>query len=155
VVTKIGPQMVYAVRVMRLLRDAGLRTSARVVSRLIRHAYAAEIHWDAELAPGTSVIHGNGLVVSHAARVAEGCVLFHNVTLGVGVDPETGDIGAPTLERHVHVGPGATLIGPITVGEGSKVMAGSVLDRSVPPYSLVRPAPVEVVPRTPGRRGTR
>lgn len=151
VVTKIGLQMVYAVRVMRLLRDSGLRTGARVASRVIRHAYAAELHWDAEFAPGVSVIHGNGLVVSHAARVGEGCVLCHNVTLGMGVDPLTGEMGAPTLERNVHVGPGATLLGPIVVGEGSKVMAGSVLAQSVPPNSLVRPAQAEVVVRERAR----
>ncbi len=150
-VTKIGVQMVYAVRVMRLLRDAGLRVPAQVVSRLVRHLYAAEIHWDAEIAPGVSVIHGNGLVVSHAARVAEGCVLFHNVTLGMGFDAAAERMGAPTLERNVHVGPGATLIGPIVVGEGSKVMAGAVLNESVPPYSLVRPARVEVTTRGRGR----
>jgi serine acetyltransferase len=74
----------------------------------------------------------------------------------MGIDPETGAMGAPTLERNVHVGPGATLIGPILVGEGTKIMAGSVLNRSVPPNSLVRPAPVDVVVRDRGRRrGTR
>jgi serine acetyltransferase len=146
-VTKIGAQMVFSIRVMRLFRDCGLGLFARVASRFIRHFYGAEIHWDAEIAPGTSIIHGNGLVVSHAARVGEGCVLFQNVTLGVGIDPLTGAMGAPRLGRNVHVGPGATLIGPIHVGEGSKVMAGSVLNQSVPPQSLVRPAAVEVTPR--------
>jgi serine acetyltransferase len=149
VVTSIGLQMVFAVRVMRLFRDGRFRLGAKIMSRVIRHLYAAEIHWDAEVAPGTSVIHGNGLVISHAARIAgEGCVLFHNVTLGMGFDGDTGLMGAPTLERNVHVGPGSTLIGPIVVGEGTKLMAGSVLNQSVPPYSLVRPAPVQVVPRT-------
>lgn len=146
-VTKIGVQMVFAIRVMRLLRDCGLRVCARIASRLIRHIYAAEIHWDAEIAPGASIIHGNGLVVSHAARIGEGCVLFHNVTLGVGVDRVTGAIGAPTLGRNVHVGPGVTVIGPIQVGDGTKIMAGSVLNQSVPPYSLVCPAPVEITRR--------
>jgi serine O-acetyltransferase len=150
-VTKIGTQMMFAVRVMHLMRDSGLRLLAQVVSRLIRHLYAAEIHWDADLAPGISIIHGNGLVVSHSARVAEGAVLFHHVTLGMGLDPATGERGAPTLQRNVHVGPGATLIGPIIVGEGSKIMAGSVLQRSVPPHSLVRPAAVEVVSRQTSR----
>ena len=153
VTTNIGFQMVFAIRVMRLLRDSGLRLFAKIASRVIRHLYAAEIHWDAEFAPGMSVVHGNGLVVSHAARVGEACVLFHNVTLGMGLDAETGEMGAPTLERNVHVGPGATILGPVVLGEGTKVMAGAVLNRSVPPYSLVRPAAAEVVPRHSGRRG--
>ena len=151
-ITKIGLQMIYAVRVMRLLRDAGFPVGAQIASRFIRHFYAAEIHWDAEIAPGTSIIHGNGLVVSHAARVREGCVLCHNVTLGMGIDPVTGEMGAPTLERNVHIGPGATILGPIVVGEGSKVMAGSVLDRSVEPNSLVRPPSAEIAARRPAKR---
>ena len=61
--------------------------------------------------------------------VGEGCILFHNVTLGEGVDPETRETGAPTLGRDVHVGPGATLLGPIHVGDGTKIMAGAVLTR--------------------------
>lgn len=144
VARKIGFQMMVAVRAMRLLRDSRMPLLARVASRVVRHAYGAEIHWDAELAPGVVLIHGNGLVVSRAARAGEGCILFHNVTLGIGADPETRELGAPHLGRNVHVGPGATLIGPITVGDGTKIMAGAVLTRSVPEGSLVRPADVEV-----------
>jgi serine O-acetyltransferase len=152
IITNIGFQMVFAIRVMRLFRDAGLRTLAKISSRMIRHVYSAEIHWDAEFAPGLSIIHGNGLVVSHGARVSEGCVLFHNVTLGMGFDRDAQEMGAPTLERDVHVGPGSTLLGPIVLGAGTKVMAGSVLNRSVPAQSLVRPVEVDVVSRQSGRR---
>jgi serine acetyltransferase len=44
------------------------------------------------------------------------------------------------LGRDVHVGPGATLLGPIHVGDRTKIMAGAVLTKSVPPDSLVKPA---------------
>ena len=137
-VRKIGFQMLIATRFMRLARDLGVPVAPKVVSRLIRHLYGAEIHWDTEIADGISVVHGNGLVLSHGATVGPGCILFHNVTLGEGVDPETRESGAPTLERDVHVGPGATLIGPIHVGEGTKIMAGAVVTQSVPPHSVVR-----------------
>lgn len=139
-VRKIGFQTITMVRLMTLLRDLHVPLAPMVVSRLIRHLYSAEIHWDAQIAPGISIVHGVGLVISHAASVGEGCILFHNVTLGEGVDPETRAVGAPTLESDVHIGPGATLIGPITVGKGTKIMAGAVLTRSVPPGSLVKPA---------------
>lgn len=144
-VTKIGLQMLACVRVMRALDDASVPLLPQVMSRLIRHAYGAEIHWKSQIAPGISLVHGNGLVISHRARVAQGCILFQNVTLGEGVDPDTREVGAPTLEEDVHVGPGATLIGPIRVGAGTKIMAGAVLTHSVPPNSLVRsPEPVVV-----------
>jgi len=141
---KIGLQMSAAVRVMHLFRDAGVPLLPQVTCRLIRHLYGAEIHWNADIAPGISIVHGNGLVISHAATVGERCILFHNVTLGEGIDPKTREVGAPTLEADVHIGPGATLVGPITVGKGTKIMAGAVLAESVPPRSLVSPGSVQI-----------
>jgi serine acetyltransferase len=149
-VKKIGFQIMVSVRWMHLLRDAGLGLPARMASRMIRHAYGSDVHWDAEFAPGVMIIHGMGLAVSHAARIGPGCMIFQNVTMGMGNDPVTRQTGAPTLEADVHVGPGCTLIGPITVGAGSKLMAGSVLDHSVPPRSVVEPARPAV--RTRGTR---
>lgn len=150
-VKKIGFQMLSCVRAMHLFRDARVPMLPMVVSRAIRHLYAAEIHWDARIAPGVSIVHGNGIVISHAARIDEGCILFHNVTLGEGIDPDTRKVGAPHLEEDVHVGPGATLLGPITIGRGSKIMAGAVVTRSVPPYSLVAAPEPEVRERKRAR----
>lgn len=146
-VTMIGFQMVVGIRVMHLLKDLKIPLGPQVASRLIRHLYGAEIHWDAEIAPGLTLVHGNGLVISKAAKVSGECILSQNVTLGMGLDPATRRAGAPTLERNVHIGPGATLLGPITVGEGSKIMAGAVVVESVPPNSVVKPAPAEVQSR--------
>jgi serine acetyltransferase/GT2 family glycosyltransferase len=150
-VQRIGFQMMVGYRVMRWLRGARLGILARITSRVMRHLYAADLHWDAELAPGVIIVHGNGLVVSHAARVGPGCVLFHGVTLGMSIDPESEAVGAPVLEHDVHVGPGATLLGPITVGARSKVMAGTVLMDSVPPYSIVEHAAATIRARGPRR----
>ena len=141
-VQRIGFQMMIAVRFMRLLRDLRIPLGAQVVSRLIRLSYGAEIHWDAELAPGVSIVHGTGLVLSRSARVGPGCILFQGVTLGESIDVMTREVGAPTLESDVHVGPGAVLLGPITIGAGSKIMANAVVTTSVPSGSIVRsPAP--------------
>jgi len=146
-VKKIGFQMMVATRAMQLVRDLHVPLGGQVASRLIRHLYGAEIHWDTTVHGGVCIVHGNGLVLSHRAKVGEGCILFHNVTLGEGLDPVTKESGAPTLGKDVHVGPGATLLGPIHVGDGTKIMAGTVLTRSVPPNSLVRPAEPVVTTR--------
>lgn len=151
-VRKIGFQMLLATRAMRLARDTRVPGAPQLASRLIRLVYGAEIHWDAEVADGVSIVHGQGLVLSHLARIGPGCILFHNVTLGEGLDPVTRERGAPTLGRDVHVGPGATLLGPIHVGDGTKIMAGAVLTRSVPPYSLVKPPDSEISTRAPALR---
>ncbi|MFO0596798.1 MAG: serine acetyltransferase [Myxococcaceae bacterium] len=150
-VTKIGFQMTVAMRTMAFLRDARVPLAPQVVSRLIRHLYGAEVHWNTTIHHGISIVHGNGLVLSHRAVVGEGCILFQNVTLGEGVDSETKETGAPTLGRDVHVGPGATLLGPIHVGDGTKIMAGAVLTRSVPANSLVKPADAQISERAAPR----
>jgi serine acetyltransferase/GT2 family glycosyltransferase len=148
-VQKIGLQELAAYRLMRALRAAGMPLATKVVSRAIRHLYGSDIHWDAELAPGVMLVHGMGLAISHAARVGTGCILFQNVTLGMGTDPVTRESGAPTVEQNVHIGPGATLIGPIRVGAGSKVMGGAVLARSVPSGSVVLAPEPQVRERRP------
>jgi serine O-acetyltransferase len=148
-VKKIGFQLMVAYRVMRYFRQSGNLLAAQFVSRLIRHLYASDIHWDAELAPGIVVVHGFGLAISYAARVGPGCILYQGVTLGYGTDPRTKEAGAPTLEPEVHVGIGATLFGPITVGAKSKIMAGCVVGESVPPNSVVQAPVPGVVPRGP------
>ena len=151
-VQKVGLQMMAAYRLMRLFHGAGIPLLPRVMSRLIRHAYGADIHWDAELAPGVMIVHGMGMAVSYAARVGRGVVLSHNVTLGLGTHPETRESGGPTIEDDVVIGPGVTVLGPITVGARSKIMPGCLVLRSVPPDSVVEAATPAVKPRSARRR---
>lgn len=148
-VRKIGLQLMIAYRVMRAFRAAGLPLGAQFMSRTIRHAFSSDIHWDADLEPGIMIVHGFGLAISYAARARHGCILFQNVTLGYGPDPRTKEAGAPLLERNVHVGIGATLFGPIVVGEASKIMAGCVLSQSVPARSIVEAPVPHVAARAP------
>ncbi len=137
-ITQVGFQMLIVVRFMRLVRDLRVPAGAQVISRLIRHNYGAEIHWNAEIAPGVCVVHGNGLVISHSSRVGPNCVLFQNVTLGESMHSVRRTVGSPTLEAGVHVMPGAVVLGPIVVGAGSKIGANAVVDDDVPAGSVVR-----------------
>jgi serine O-acetyltransferase len=150
-VTKVGLQMLAWTRLMSWLYAQRVPILPALCSRLIRHLYGAEIHWRAHIAPGISVVHGTGLVISHGAHVGAGCILFQGVTLGESIDPMSGEIGAPRLGKNVHVGPGATLLGPISIGDGSKIMAGCVVTTSVPPNSLVAaPSPVVTARKSVG-----
>lgn len=137
-VSKVGLQILVVARTEALLHDAGLPRAAGLAGATLRHLYGAEVSPRAILEPGIAVIHGTGLVVGDGVRVGPGAILLHDVTLDR--DPD-GEAGAPTLEADVHVGPGATILGPVVIGAGTKIMAGAVVTRSVPPGSLVRPAP--------------
>lgn len=137
-VSRIGFQMMTAIRLMQSLDAAGIPLAPKVMSRLIRHLYGSDIHWKVKIDKGVVLIHGMGLAISPAAHIGSNTIVFQHVTLGDGLDPNTGEAGAPTIEENVRIGPGATLIGPIRIGAGTKIMPGAVLDRSVPPNSLVR-----------------
>lgn len=136
-VTKVGFQVMVAYRLMRFFEMAGWPLLPQIASRLIRHLYGSDLHWRADFAPGVMIVHGMGLCVHGDARVGERCILFQHVTLGEGTHPTSRQTGAPRLEARVHVGPGATLLGPIVIGEGSKIMAGCVVTESVPAGSVV------------------
>jgi serine O-acetyltransferase len=151
-VTRVGFQMLAACRAMRFCADSGIPLGPQVASRMIRHVYGSDIHWEAELEPGVVVVHGMGLAISRAAHVSRGAILFQNVTLGMGVDPESRATGAPILERDVHVGAGSTLVGPITVGARSKVTSNCFVRASVHPDSLVE-SPMPTVSSRSRRNG--
>jgi serine acetyltransferase/GT2 family glycosyltransferase len=146
-VERLGFQMMASFRLMRLARDLGSPLGARVISRLIRLVYDAEVHWDAEIADGVCLNHGMALGIGHGARIGKGVILAHSVSLGEGIDPVTRAVGGPTLEEGVHVAPGAILIGPITIGARSKIMPGAVVLTSVPPDSLVESPVCRIRPR--------
>jgi serine acetyltransferase/GT2 family glycosyltransferase len=145
-VQRIGLQMMVAIRVMHLFRDAGLTLAAKLMSRSIRHLYAADIHWEARFEPGVVIGHGYALGISGGVRIGTGCILLHGTSIGMGRDA-TGKAGEPCLERNVHVGPHAIILGPITIGEGSKIQAGALVTQSVPPHSVVWAPRSEIRPR--------
>jgi serine O-acetyltransferase len=84
-------------------------------------------------------------VIGETAEVGENVTLYQGVTLG-GTSLKR-DKRHPTLERNVVVGTGAAVIGAITLGEGTRVGAGSVVVKDVPPNSVVVGVPGRVIYR--------
>jgi serine acetyltransferase len=145
-VKRVGFQIMVAYRGMRFLSEAGIPLAPQVASRMIRHVYGSDIHWEARFEPGVVLVHGMGLAVSGAARVERGAILFQNVTLGISAD-ESRRSGAPVVERDAHIGAGSTIVGPVTIGARSKVTANCLVRATVPPDSLVEAPSPNVTPR--------
>lgn len=145
-ITNIGLQQLAVFRCAAWCANHRLTPIAMGLSRLIRHLYSAEMHWNADVSPGVVLVHGNGLVLSRSASVAAGCTLSQQVTLGISRGTD-GNAGAPRLEPNVHVAPGAVLVGPITIGAGSKIGPNAFVSGDVEPHSLVTPAPATVTQR--------
>ncbi|MBR4801172.1 MAG: serine O-acetyltransferase [Clostridia bacterium] len=102
-----------------------------------------DIHPAAEIGTGIFIDHGVGLVVGETSVIGNGCVLYQGVTLG-GTGKDTGK-RHPTLEDGVMVSAGASILGPVTIGAHSKIGAGSVVLKNIPPHSTVVGVPGRVV----------
>ena len=117
-------------------------TAARFTSHLSRFLTGIEIHPAAKIGRGVFIDHGMGIVIGETAEVGNNVSLLQGVTLcGTSTKREKRH---PTLRDNVTVGSGAKIIGAITIGENSRVGAGSVVVRDVPPNAVVVGVPGRV-----------
>ena len=136
---------VHALAMHRLgnrLWRAGWLSTARFVSHISRFLTGIEIHPAARLGQGLFIDHGMGIVIGETAEVGNNVSLLQGVTLG-GTSTRR-EKRHPTLQDNVTVGSGAKIIGAITIGESSRVGAGSVVVRDVPPNAVVVGVPGRV-----------
>jgi len=138
-------------RVAHRLWRAEWRTLARLVSHVGRFLTGIEIHPAARLGRGLFIDHGMGVVIGETAEVGDNVTLLHGVTLG-GTSLKR-EKRHPTLGNNVTVGAGAAIIGAVTIGDGSRIGAGSVVVRDVPTSSVVVGVPGRVTYRD-GQRVT-
>src|SRR5262245_20734677 len=108
---------------------------ARWVSHLMRWLTGIEIHPGAQIGLGFFIDHGMGVVIGENTEIGVDVTLYHVVTLG-GTSLEKVK-RHPTLEHRVVVGAGAKILGPITIGAGSRIGANAVVVKPVPPDSVV------------------
>jgi serine O-acetyltransferase len=127
----------------------GWRFLARALSQLARLFTGIEIHPGAEIGRRFFIDHGMGVVIGETAIIGDDVTLYQGVTLG-GTGKETGK-RHPTICNNVVVGTGARVLGNITIGENSRVGAGSVVLRDVPDNSTIVGVPGHIVLRS-GKR---
>src|ERR1700726_589428 len=127
----------------------GWLLAGRFVSHVGRVLTGIEIHPGARIGKRVFIDHGMGVVIGETAEVGDDVTLYQGVTLG-GTGFATGK-RHPTVQDNVTIGSGAKLLGPITVGHGSKIGANSVVITDVPPNSTVVGNPGHPV-RIDGRR---
>jgi serine O-acetyltransferase len=116
--------------------------AARFVSHVGRFLTGIEIHPAARIGRGLFIDHGMGIVIGETAEIGDNVNLLQGVTLG-GTSTRR-EKRHPTLRDNVTVGSGAKIIGAITIGENSRVGAGSVVVRDVPPNAVVVGVPGRV-----------
>jgi serine O-acetyltransferase len=144
-----GVHALLAHRVAHALHEAGVPILPRTIAAISRTLTGIEIHPAVRIGEGFFIDHGMGVVIGETAEIGANVTLYQGVTLG-GTGFATGK-RHPTVQDNVTIGSGAKLLGPITVGHGSKIGANSVVIHDVPPNSTVVGNPGHPV-RVEGRR---
>jgi serine O-acetyltransferase len=112
-----------------------LRRLHLALFRYARNQYGIELPASATIGRRVIIAHQNGIVIHSNAVIGDECVIRHNVTIGaVNLDLIAH---APKLGRGVHVGCGAVLMGPISIGDGARIGPNTVVITDVPPGASV------------------
>lgn len=116
---------------------------ARWVSQRAARKTGIEIHPGARIGKGLFIDHGTGVIIGETTIIGNNVTLYQGVTLG-GTGKEKGK-RHPTLKDNVMVSAGAKILGSFTIGENSKIGAGSVVLKEVPPNCTVVGVPGRIV----------
>ncbi len=132
-------------RVAHALYKKKLFLPARLISQVSAHFTGIEIHPGATIGKGLFIDHGHGVVIGETAILGDNVTLYQGVTLG-GTGKEHGK-RHPTIGNNVMISAGAKVLGSFSVGDNSKIGAGSVVLHEVPANSTVVGVPGRVVKR--------
>ncbi len=135
ILTYSGLHAIWAHRLAHALFKKKLYFLARVVSQISRFFTGIEIHPGAKIGRKLFIDHGMGVVIGETCEIGDNVTIFQGVTLG-GTGKEKGK-RHPTIKDNALIATGAKVLGSITIGENSKVGAGSVVLHEVPPNSTV------------------
>ncbi|MDG4657843.1 serine O-acetyltransferase [Ectobacillus antri] len=145
ILTYSGLHAIWSHRVAHALYKKRFFFLARVISQVSRFFTGIEIHPGATIGRRFFIDHGMGVVIGETCEIGNNVIVFQGVTLG-GTGKEKGK-RHPTIKDNVLIATGAKVLGSITVGENSKIGAGSVVLKEVPPNSTVVGIPGRVVIR--------
>lgn len=120
-----------------------LRPIGAVLRHLDQLLFACHIGSHAQIGEECVFQHnGLGVVISEHAVLGDRCMVYQHVTVGA---LEDGSEKVPTIGNDVIIGAGATLLGPIRIGDGAKIGAGAVVLRDVPSGATAVGVPAKIL----------
>ncbi|WP_243292362.1 serine O-acetyltransferase [Bacillus sp. FJAT-47783] len=145
ILTYSGLHAVWSHRIAHALYKRKLFFLARMISQISRFFTGVEIHPGAKIGRRFFIDHGMGVVIGETCEIGDNVTVYQGVTLG-GTGKEKGK-RHPTIKDNALIATGAKVLGSITIGENSKIGAGSVVLHDVPNHSTVVGIPGRVVVR--------
>ncbi|WP_096438130.1 serine O-acetyltransferase [Alteribacter populi] len=138
-----GVHAIWSHRLAHWLWKKRMYFLARFLSQVSRFFTGIEIHPGAKIGQRLFIDHGMGVIIGETCEIGDNCTIYQGVTLG-GTGKEKGK-RHPTLEDNVLIASGAKVLGSMRIGENSRIGAGSVVLKEVPPNSTVVGIPGRVV----------
>jgi serine O-acetyltransferase len=148
------------IRALRRYQAARARSGPinRLLSRywVLSHRFwtvvaQAEVPLNVEIGGGLLMTHPNGVVIHPKARIGPNCLIMQQVTIGQNRGKHQN---LPVIGGHVDIGPGAKVLGGITIGDHAQIGANAVVLQDVPPWAVVVGIPARVIgdrrPAEPG-----
>ena len=118
---------------------------ARLISQRTARKTNIEIHPGATIGRRLFIDHGTGVVIGETAIIGDDVTLYQGVTLG-GTGKDVGK-RHPTVGSGVMIGAGAKVLGPFSIGDNTKIAAGSLVLHEIPENCTAVGAPARVVKR--------
>jgi len=138
-----GLHAIIAYRIAHWFYNKSFFLIARLISTIARFFTAIDIHPGAKIGKGVFIDHGLGVVIGETAEIGDYVTIYQGVTLG-GTGKDNGK-RHPTIGDNVVVSSGAKVLGPFKVGNNSKIGAGAVVLKEVPPNCTVVGVPGRIV----------
>jgi serine O-acetyltransferase len=135
-------------RIAHELHRLGVPLLPRIINEHAHSLTGIDIHPGAQIGRAVFIDHGTGVVIGETAIIGDRVRLYQGVTLGAKSFP-LDEHGKPikSIPRHpiveddVVIYAGATILGRVTIGQGSIIGGNVWLVRSVPPNSRISPSP--------------
>ena len=150
ILTYPGVKAVFFHRIANFFSVAKFDLIARIISQFSRFLTGIEIHPGAKIGKNLFIDHGMGVVIGETSEIGENVTIYHAVTLGgiapsVDSDSQRNEKRHPTIGDDVVIGSGAQIIGPVKVGNGSRIAANAVVVNDVPENATMVGIPAKAI----------
>ena len=150
ILTYPAVKAVFFHQISNFFYKAGFDLIARIISQTIRFFTGIEIHPGAKIGKNLFIDHGMGVVIGETSEIGDNVTIYHNVTLGgsspsIDSERQRHEKRHPTIGNDVVIGSGAQIIGPIKVGNNSRIAANAVVVKDVPENATMVGIPAKAV----------
>ena len=150
ILTYPGVKAVFFHQISNFFYKAGFDLIARIISQTIRFFTGIEIHPGAKIGKNLFIDHGMGVVIGETSEIGDNVTIYHAVTLGgsspsIDSERQRHEKRHPTIGNDVVIGSGAQIIGPIKVGNNSRIAANAVVVKDVQENATMVGIPAKAV----------